>query len=131
MPAQELREAVPGLAGIAGALLFPALGAWFRVLLEYIEWNRPGIARPKRMSGLSLLRAVVLSMSLAFFVFALFRAASELRDLHAEAQVVGPSLQGALVGIGLWAVYAVAFGALLRDFKKRRSEHRFGSGLLR
>src|SRR5688572_31240452 len=84
MPTEQLRLAVPGLAGIAGLLLFPMLGAWLRLLMEFLEWNRPGLTRPKRISGLALLRAVGLTVLLFFFVVTLFRAAGDLRDLQAD-----------------------------------------------
>lgn len=129
MPIDQLRQAVPGLAGIAGALLFPMVGSWVRLLLEFLEWNRPGLTRPKRISGVSLLRAVSLTLLLAFFVLTLFRAAGELRDVQAEAPVVGPSIQGVIVGAVFWAVYAIGVSAIRREARRRTNERRVGGGL--
>lgn len=123
-PLEELRLAVPGLAGIAGLLLFPAIGAWLRLALQFLEWNRPGIRRPRRIHGLTLLRAVVSTILLSFFVITLFRAASELRDIQAEAPVVAPSIQGMVIGIAIWAIYAIGVSALRADARRRRSERR-------
>jgi hypothetical protein len=129
MPIEQLRQAVPGLAGIAGLLLFPTLGAWVRLLLEFLEWNRPGLTRPKRISGVALLRSVLLTLMLAFFTVTLFRAAGELRDVQAEAPVVGPSMQGIVVGVVIWAIYAIGFSALRREARRRSNERRIGGGL--
>ena len=30
---------------LAGFLLFPTFGAWLRVMVQFMEWNRPGIGR--------------------------------------------------------------------------------------
>ncbi len=130
MPTEQLRLAVPGLAGIAGLLLFPMLGAWLRLLMEFLEWNRPGLTRPKRLSGLALVRAFGFTLLLFFFVLTLFRAAGDLRDLQAEAPVVGPSIQGLLVGAAFWAVFALCISALRRDVRRRINEHRVGGKLL-
>lgn len=129
MPTEQLRLAVPGLAGIAGMLLFPMLGAWLRLLMEFLEWNRPGLTRAKRISGLALLRAVLLTLLLAFFLLTLFRAAGDLRDLQAEAPVVGPSIQGLLVGAAFWAVYALGISALRREARRMSNERRVGGKL--
>ena len=129
MPAEQLRLAVPGLAGIAGLLALPAIGAWLRLALEYIEWDRTGISRPRRISGLTLIRAVGGTALLAFFVFTMIRAAGDLRDVQAEAQVVSPALQGAAVGIVFWALYALCISALRRDVRRRANEHRMGGVL--
>jgi hypothetical protein len=130
MPAEQLRQAVPGLAGVTGLLLFPALGSWTRVLLEYLEWSRPGLGRPKGISGVRVGQSVLLSLLLGFFVLTLVRAAGELRHIQAEEPVVLPSIQGIVVGILFWAVYALGISALRADWRRRRSDRRVG-GLLR
>ncbi|MEM6993457.1 MAG: hypothetical protein AAF721_23285 [Myxococcota bacterium] len=130
MPVEQLRLAVPGLAGIAGLLALPMIGAWLRLALEYIEWDRTGISRPRRISGITLVRAIGLSGLLTFFILTMIRAAGDLRELQAESPVVSPALQGAAVGIAFWALYAVCMSALRRDVRRRASEHRMG-GVLR
>ncbi len=129
MPVEQLRLALPGLAGIAGLLVLPMVGAWLRLALEYIEWDRTGISRPRRISGVTLVRAVGLSGLLTFFVLTMIRAAGDLRQLQAEAPVVSPALTGAAVGIAFWALYAVCISALRRDVHRRASEHRMGGVL--
>lgn len=130
LPIEQLRQAVPGLAGITGALLFPMLGGWMRVLLEAMEWGRPGINRSQRISGLSVLRAMGMTTLFLFFLFTAVRAAGELRSIQAESPVVSTSLQGLVVGILLWAVYALGLSALRADLRRRRTERRMG-GVLR
>ena len=129
MPLEQLRQAVPGLAGLAGLVLFPTITSWVKVLLEYLEWNSPGLGRPKGISGLSLIRAAGFSFALSFFVLTWFRAAGELRDVQAEAPVVGPSIQGILVGVAFWALFAIATSALRSDYRRRRNERRMGRSL--
>jgi hypothetical protein len=129
MPIEELRQAVPGLAGIVGLLLFPTIGAWLRLLLEFLEWTRPGLTRPKPVSGVSIVRAITTSIGLTFFVATWFRAAGQLRDVQAEAPVVGPSIQGVIVGILFWAIYAVAISTLRRDVVRSRNARRVGTPL--
>ncbi|MCH9684281.1 MAG: hypothetical protein K0V04_22800 [Deltaproteobacteria bacterium] len=130
MSIEQLRQAVPGLAGIAGFLLFTMLGAWIRLLLEAMEWGRTGINRPQRLSGLSVLRATGISALFLFFLFTTVRAAGELRSIQAEAPVVSAGLQGMVVGIGFWAIYALGLSALRADARRRRTERRMG-GVLR
>lgn len=130
MPVEQLRLAVPGLAGIAGLLLLPVIGAWLRLALEYIEWDRTGISRPRRISGFTIVRTIGLTSLLTFFMLTMIRAGGDLRQLQAEAPVVSPALQGAVVGLAFWALYAMCISALRRDVRRRASEHRMG-GVLR
>lgn len=129
MPIEELRQAVPGLAGIVGLLLFPTVGSWLRLLLEFLEWTRPGLTRPKPVSGYSIVRSIATSIGLTFFVATWFRAAGQLRDIQAEAPVVGPSIQGLVVGILFWAIYALALSVLRRDVVRSRNARRVGTPL--
>lgn len=130
MSLEQLRDAVPGLAGITGFFLFPTLGGWLRVLFEVIEWDRPGLNRPRRVSGTRTLRAVGLTALLAFFMLTTLRAAGELREVQTEAPVVSTGLQGVAVGIAFWAIYALGLSTLRRDARRRQNERRMG-GLLR
>lgn len=129
MPVEQLRLALPGLAGIVGLLVLPMIGAWLRLALQYIEWDRTGISRPRRFSGVTLLRAVGLSGLLTFFILTMIRAAGDLRDLQSEAPVVSPALQGVAIGIVFWALIAVCISTLRRDAHRRASEHRMGGVL--
>ena len=49
--------------------------------------------------------------------------------MQAEAPVVGPSIQGVIVGIIFWAIYAVAISALRRDMVRIRNARRVGTPL--
>ena len=130
LPMEQLRQAVPGLAGITGLLLFPMLGAWVRLALQAIEWGRPGINRTQRISGVGLLRAMGATVLFLFFLFTTVRAAGELRSIQAEAPVISSALQGRGVGVMFWAVYALGMSALRSDLRRRRTERRMG-GVLR
>jgi hypothetical protein len=130
LPMEQLRQAVPGLAGITGLLLFPMFGAWARLALQAIEWGRPGINRTPRISGVGLLRAMGGTVLFLFFLFTTVRAAGELRSIQAEAPVISSALQGMGVGVVFWAVYALGMSALRSDLRRRRTERRMG-GVLR
>jgi len=121
----ELALAVPGLAGIAGALLFPTLGAWLKVLLELLEWNQTAFGRRRRLPGLKILRALAFTLLFAFILVAAARAAGDLRAVQPGALVVGPSIRGLLVGISLWGIYAMGLSVLRADFRKRHARRGF------
>ncbi len=130
LPMEQLRQAVPGLAGITGLLLFPMLGAWARLLLQAMEWSRPGINRTQRISGVGVVRALGTTVLFLFFVLTAVRAAGELRSIQAEAPVLSGVLQGLGAGIGFWAIYALGVSALRVDLRRRKTERRMG-GVLR
>lgn len=129
MPTEELRDAVVGLAGLTGLLLFPMLGAWMRLLLQYLERGRPGITRAPPVSGLGFVRAVAATALLLFFAYTMIRAGGDLREIHTEAPVFGSALQGMVVGIGIWAIYAIGISTLRRAANERLRPDRRSGGL--
>jgi hypothetical protein len=121
MATDQLRHAVSGLAGLVGLLFFPTLGAWLKLLFELLESNRPGIRPVRPLSGLLLLKAVGLSAVWSFFLLGLVRSAADVRDFQAEAPIVGPTIQGVLIGIAFWAFYAASLSTLRSNFGRRSS----------
>ncbi|MCB9566948.1 MAG: hypothetical protein H6710_07015 [Myxococcales bacterium] len=128
--AERLSEAVAGLSGLVGFLLVPMMGAWLRLLLRFLESEGLGLGRRRRLGGLTLLRALALSILVIFLAFNWQRAAGELRELRFEAPVVGPTLAGLAVGAAFWAVYALGLRLLRADWQRARTGRRLG-GLLR
>jgi hypothetical protein len=120
----ELELAVSGLSGLVGMLLLPAIGAWVRVLLQWIESDRSGLGRQPRLSGVQILRAVVTSFALLFFFVALGRAAGELREVRVEAPVFASIITGLLVGVAFWALYAAGISALKSDYQHAKQTRR-------
>ncbi|PRP93250.1 hypothetical protein ENSA5_43450 [Enhygromyxa salina] len=120
----ELELAVSGLSGLVGTLLLPAIGAWLRVLLQWIESDRSGLGRQPRLSGLQIVRAVATSFALFFFIVALGRAAAELRGIRVEAPVFASIITGVLVGIAFWAIYAAGISALKSDYQRAKQTRR-------
>lgn len=130
MSTERLRQAVAGLGGISGALLLPMLSAWLRLLIQLLEPDRSGLGNQPRLSGLAVARALLLTLAFGFIVMNWQQAASELRQVQAEAPVFGSTLTGFAVGLGLWMVYALGLGALRADWQRARTSRRIG-GLLR
>jgi hypothetical protein len=120
----ELELAVAGLSGLVGGLLLPALAAWLRVLLQWIESDRSGLGKQPRLSGLQILRAVVTTFALLFFFVALGRAAAELREIRIEAPVFASIVTGAAVGVAFWALYAAGISALRADYRRAKQARR-------
>lgn len=120
----ELQLAVSGLSGLVGALLMPALGAWLRVLLQWIESDRSGLGKQPKLSGLQLLRAVGTTFALLFFFVALGRAAAELREIRVEAPVFAAIATGVAVGVAFWAIYAAGISALKSDYRRAKQTRR-------
>lgn len=120
----ELELAVSGLSGLVGALLLPAIAAWLRVLLQWIESDRSGLGRQPRLSGLQIVRALATSFALFFFIVALGRAAGELREVRVEAPVFAAIATGAVVGGAIWAVYAAGLSALRADYQRAKQTRR-------
>ena len=73
---------------------------------------------------------LVLTLLLGFIVMNWQQAASELQQVQAEAPIVGSTLTGFAVGLVLWLIYALGFGALRADWQRARTGRRIG-GLLR
>lgn len=130
MDPQRLRLAIPGLGGLVGFFLFPTLGAWFRLALDLLE-DRSGLRPVRRLSGSRVLRAMVLTLLLGFFVVSMVGASGELRHVQAEAPVVGSSLRGLAVGVAFWAMYALGLSTLRTDFRRRSMRQRYGQLRLR
>ncbi len=120
----ELELAVAGLSGLVGTLLFPALGAWVRVLLQWIESDRSGLGRQARLSWLQIVRAVSNSFLLLFFMLALGRAAAELRAVRVEAPVFAAIITGVLIGVAFWAIYAAGVSTLRADYQRAKQTRR-------
>lgn len=120
----QLELAVAGLSGLVGILLFPAIGGWLRVLLQWIESDRSGLGRQPRLSGVQILRALVNTIAVLFFLAALMRAAGELREIRVEAPVFAPILTGLVVGIGFWAIYAAGISTLRSDYQRAKQTRR-------
>ncbi len=130
MSTERLRQAVAGLGGIAGALLMPMLASWLRLLMQLLEPDHSGLGRQQRVSSLAVARALVLTLLLGFIVMNWQQAASELRQVQAEAPIFGATLTGFVVGLVLWLIYALGVGALRADWQRARTSRRIG-GLLR
>ncbi len=130
LSAERLRDAIMGLGGIAGFLLLPMLGAWLGLLLRFLEGDRGSIG-PRRggFSTLTFARALLLTVVFVFVLFNWQRAAGELREVQLEATVIGPTLTGALVGLALWATYALAIRVLRTDYHRVRLGGRRLGGL--
>lgn len=120
----ELELAVSGLSGLVGTLMLPALGAWVRVLLQWIESDRSGLGRQPRLSGLQIIRAGATSFALLFVILALARAAGELREIRVEAPVFASIVTGVAVGVAFWAVYAAGISALKVDYHRAKQASR-------
>lgn len=121
---EQLELAVSGLAGIVGLLLLPTLGAWIRLLLGWLESDRSGLAKNPRLTGLGVLRALVTTTALGFFVVALLKAAAELREVRIGAPVFAPAVTALVVGIAFWAIYALGVSTLRRDYEQARQRGR-------
>jgi hypothetical protein len=127
---ERLRLAVTGLGGIAGALLIPMVSSWLGLLMQLLEGDSGGLGPRRRISGLSALKALMLTILLAFIAVNWQQAASELRQMQAEAPIFGATLSGFGVGLAFWAVYALGLSALRTDYERARLSRRLG-GLLR
>ena len=92
MSTEQLRQAVAGLGGLAGALLLPMLSSWLRLLMQLLEPDHSGLGRQQRLSSLAVARALLLTLLLGFIVMNWQQAASELQQVQAEAP--------------LWVVYS-------------------------
>jgi hypothetical protein len=102
----------------------PALGAWLRVLLQWIESDRSGLGKQPKLSGLQLLRAVGTTFALLFFFVALGRAAAELREIRVEAPVFAAIATGVAIGVAFWAIYAAGISALKSDYQRAKQTRR-------
>lgn len=130
MSTERLRQAVTGLGGLGGALLLPMLSSWLRLLMQLIEPDHSGLGRQQRLSSLAVARALVLTLTIGFIAMNWQQAASELRQVQAEAPIFGATLTGFGFGMALWLLYALGIGALRADWQRARTGRRIG-GLLR
>ncbi len=128
--AERLSDAVAGLAGLVGFSLIPMLGAWLRLLLSFLESEGLGLGRRRRFAGLTLLRAIFLSVVVIFLAINWQRAAGELREVRLEAPIVGPTLAGLAIGGVFWVIYALGLRLIRSDWRRARTRRRLG-GLLR
>ena len=128
--AERLSDAVAGLAGLVGFSLIPMLSAWLRLLLSFLESEGLGLGRRRRFAGLTLLRAILLSVVVIFLAINWQRAAAELREVRLEAPIVGPTLAGLAIGGVFWAIYALGLRLIRSDWRRARTRRRLG-GLLR
>ena len=120
----ELELAVSGLSGLVGTLTLPAIGAWLRVLLQWIESDRSGLGKQPRLSGVQIVRAVGTTFAALFSMLALGRAAAELREIRVEAPVFASIVTGLFVGIVFWAIYALGVSALKADYQRAKQTRR-------
>ncbi len=120
----DLQDAVSGLAGLIGVMLMPTLAAWLRLLLQWLEANRSALGRNPRISGVGVLRALATTAALSFLAISLVRAAAQLRQDSLEAPVFGSTVWGIAVGLGFWAVYALALRSIHRDWHNTRQRRR-------
>jgi hypothetical protein len=118
----DLELAVSGLSGFVGFLLLPTLGAWLRLVLQWLESGYAALGRSPRLSGRGLLIALGLSVTLVFFMFCLGRGAGELREVRLEAPVFATTLTGIVAGISVWVAYFVGWRWLRRDFVASRRQ---------
>lgn len=127
---ERLRLAVTGLGGLVGVLVLPTLSAWLGLFMQLIETDGGGLGPRRGVSGLSALRALGLTLLIAFLAVNWQQASSELRQIQSEAPIFGATLAGLGVGLALWAIYAVGLSTLRADWERARLTRRSG-GLLR
>ncbi len=127
---ERLRLAVAGLGGIAGALLVPVVSSWLGLLMQLLEGDSSGLGPRRGISGLAALKALLLTILLAFIAVNWQQAASELRQMQSEAPIFAATLSGFAVGLAIWTLYALGLSALRADFERARLSRRVG-GLLR
>ena len=127
---ERLRLAVAGLGGIAGALLVPVVSSWLGLLMQLLEGDSSGLGPRRGISGLAALKALLLTILLAFIAVNWQQAASELRQMQSEAPIFAATLSGFAVGLAIWTLYALGLSALRADFGRARLSRRVG-GLLR
>ncbi len=127
---ERLRLAVAGLGGIAGVLVVPVLSSWLGLLMQLLEGDSGGLGPRRGLSGLAALKALALTVVLAFIAVNWQQAASELRQMQSEAPIFGATLSGFAVGLAIWTLYALGLSALRADFERARLSRRVG-GLLR
>lgn len=124
---QQLDLAISGLAGIAGWLLLPTIAAWLRFFVRWLDADRSALSARRRWTGSGLLRAGGYSLLFMFVLASLLRAAGELREVRVEAPIFADTVTAAVVGMGLWSVFALIMRVLLRDLRRTRHERRYGS----
>jgi uncharacterized integral membrane protein len=129
MSTERLRQAVAGSAGSAGRCCCRCCRRGCACSCSCSSRTTRGSGSQQRLSSLAVARALVLTLLLAFIVMNWQQAASELRQVQAEAPIFGSTLTGSRRAGAVAALRAGHPGAAGR-LAAARTGRRIG-GLLR